>query len=170
VVSLLDGEDLMNDKLKPFEEKIESVNIGQPEGNPCSSHYSDAVLTWWWLRRIGFRFSNGGVDSQPHMIIPVNPRHDSSLEISPSVGSRRCWTVWLRSDIAHSRCRFVYVRDVETVGEIVRLIEAIGGHVVDVDFDADQFTDSLEREWRDCRRRYHEYANDARWGRIPGGL
>ncbi len=76
---------------------------------------------------IGFRFAQAGVDNQPHMIVPVNPRSESALELSPSVGSKRCWTVWFTSDIAHSRCRFCYVRDVETVGEIIRLIEAMGG-------------------------------------------
>lgn len=157
--------------MKDFEETLEEVDIGQPNGTPSLSITpADTPLTWWWLRRIGFRFANGGVDNSPHMICPINPRHDSSLEIARASGSTKHWTVWLRSDIAHSCCRFCYVRDVHTVGEIVRLIEAMGGSVEQVDFDAEQYRDSLQREWRDCRRRYFEYANDQRWGRIPGGL
>lgn len=159
--------------MKPFEESIEAIDIGEPkdESAPCSSRCYDAAITWWWLRRIGFRFCQAGVDNQPHMIVPVNQNQDTSLEVSRSqYRDGNYWTVWLRSDISHSRCRFCFVRNVQTVGEIVRLMEAIGDPVKDVEFDADQFRDSLEREWRDCRRRYHEYANDARWGRVPGGL
>ena len=160
--------------MKVHVEEINAVDIGKPEGEsaPCSSLCSAAPLTWWWMRRIGFPFAQPGVDNQPHMFAQVHRNMDTALEVSPSqYRDGNQWTVWLRSDLAHSRCRFCYVRNVSTVGELVSLMEAISGQPVqDVDFDADQFQDSLEREWRDCRRRYHEYANDARWGRVPGGL
>ncbi|MFO0940120.1 MAG: hypothetical protein U0930_05070 [Pirellulales bacterium] len=156
-----------------YEETLEPVNIGKPVNWFSDSFWTDFKeypISWWWLRRIGFRFAQAGVDNRPHMMISLNPRHDSGLEISPSASDGQSWTVWLRSDIAHSRCRFCYVRDVQKVKQIVLLIEAMGGTVTEIDFDADQFADSLAREWRDCKRRYHEYANDARWGRVPGGL
>lgn len=161
--------------LKKIElDEIVSVNIGQPADGfqAYAAQCGDAFLTWWWLRRIGFRLAQAGVDNHPHMIAPVNRNMETALEVAPSLHRPGCfWTVWLRSDMAHSRCRFCYIRDVSTVRQLVTLMEAISGdRVQDVDFDADQFRDSLEREWRDCRRRYIEYANDARWGRVPGGL
>lgn len=152
--------------------ETDAVDIGRPPGDsaPCSSENCAAPLSWWWLRRIGFRIVSPGVDNKPHMMASVNQNNETGLEVAQSVYNGR-WTVWLRSDIAHSRCRFCFVRNVETVGEMVKLIEAIqGATVVDVDFDADQFQESMNREAADCKRRYQEYCNDARWGRVPGGL
>ena len=150
------------------------VDIGKPPGE-CAvwgPAYQDAPLTWWWLRRIGFRFAQAGVDTQPHMIAPVDHQMDTALEIAPShYRDGNSWTVWLRSDLAHSRCRFCFVRNVTKVAQLVALMEAISGMPVPaVDFDTDQFAESLMLEWRECHRRYREYANDARWGRVPGGM
>lgn len=149
----------------------EHLDIGQPNGNPRYHEHLDDHLTWWWLRRIGFRIVSTGVDTKPHMMASVSTRMETGLEIAPSHGPRRSWIVWLRSDMAHSRARFCYVRNVSTVGQLVRLMESISNAVVeDVDFDADQFRAALTEEADDCQRRYEEYCRDARWGHVPGGL
>ena len=129
------------------------------------------VVTWHDLRRLGFRLDSHGVDNQPHMVCSVHPNQEVGLEIAPAITPRGTWTIWLRSDMAHSRCRFCFLRHVTFVDELVGLIEAIQGRpVIDVEYDRDVFEQSLAREMEEAKRRYAEYCADARWGRIPGGL
>lgn len=127
-----------------------------------------AAVSWWWLRRIGFRIVSTNCDHTPHMLWLTGHRHETGLEISPSPGPRDgTWIVWLRSDLAGNRSRFCYIRDVQTVGQLVGLMEAMTDRPVAlVDFDHEEFDRSMAAEAEECRRRYAEYAKNCRWGNI----
>jgi hypothetical protein len=128
------------------------------------------LITWGFLRGIGFRLTSHHVDNTPHMLCSCHQNQEVGLELAQSYHSTD-WFVWLRSDLAHSKCRFCFVRYVRTEDEIIKLLEAITGNRVCVEeFDLEVFRDSLEREKAECLRRYAEYARNERWGRIPGGL
>ena len=128
-------------------------------------------ITWEFLRSIGFRFTSHGVDNTPHMILPVHQNQEVGLEICPNNFTRPDWYIWLRSDMAHSKCRFCFLRYVKTEDQLTKLIEAITDSPVQrEDFDAERFAESLKEEQADCLRRYKEYALNDRWGRVPGGL
>lgn len=152
-------------------ETIKPIDIGKPNlhTNLIASETNNSFLTWWWLRRIGFRIDSGHLDRTPHLVLPLLRNQETALEIAPLITEgARDWFVWLRSDIAHSRCRFCFIRHVERVGELVRLINAMGGHLDVVEFDADQYKESLEREARDCVRRWEEYGGKQRYAHIAG--
>lgn len=128
-------------------------------------------ITWEFLRSIGFRFTSSSVDPVPHMVCSVHRNQEVGLEVSPCRGPGDSWFVWLRSDLAHSKCRFCFIRHVDTEEQIVRLMEAITDRpVVREEFDAEQFKESLAREQEDCQRRFREYLDGNRFSRIPGGL
>lgn len=128
-------------------------------------------ITWEFLRSIGFRFTSSSVDRVPHMVCSVHRNQEVGLEVSPCYGSGDSWFVWLRSDLAHSKCRFCFIRHVDTQEQIIRLVEAITDRpVVREDFDAEQFQQSLAAETDDCLRRFREYLDGNRFSRIPGGL
>lgn len=128
-------------------------------------------ITWEFLRSIGFRFTSSSVDRVPHMVCSVHRNQEVGLEISPCYGPGCSWFVWLRSDLAHSKCRFCFIRHVDTEEQIIRLMESITDRpVVREKFDAEQFKESLAREQEDCLRRFREYLDGNRFSRIPGGL
>lgn len=140
-----------------------------------SPHYLDAAkspeITWCFLRSLGFRFTSHGVDNVPHMVLIVDSQKEVAIEVSPSCGITGGWTLWIRSDIAFAKCRFCFLRNVSTERQITGLIEAITDRpVAPQEFDREAFADSLLAEQADCRRRYKEYANGNRYGRIPGGM
>lgn len=123
-------------------------------------------ITHTTLRGIGFRLHSTDCDNSPHMVLALNSRCETALEICEPI--QRDWPVWLRSDIAHSRCRFCFLRGVEFMEQLERLIEAITDRPVQrEEFDADQFAESLAREREDCQRRYQEYCRHQRWSHIP---
>lgn len=124
----------------------------------------NALVTWWWLRRIGFRIVSTNCDSVPHMLWLTGSRQETGLEISRSYGPDGTWMVWLRSDLAGNRSRFCYIRDVQTVGQLVGLMEAMTDRPVGlVDFNHEQFDQSMAAEAEDCERRFKEYARNDRW-------
>lgn len=132
-------------------------------------------ITWEFLRSIGFRFTSSSVDRVPHMVCSLHQNQEVGLEVSPNSyrGSQMgdSWFVWLRSDLAHSKCRFCFIRHVDTEEQIIRLMESITDMpVVREEFDAEQFAESLAREREDCLRRFREYLEGNRFSRIPGGL
>lgn len=126
-------------------------------------------ITYYWLRCIGFRITSTNCDNQPHMVYMLDSRMDTALEMSPSVTGNNNWCVWLRSDLAHSRARFCYVRTVEQRSQVMDLIKAIVGCAPtheERDFTA--FELSLADERKECQRRYSEYCRNERWGHVPG--
>lgn len=128
-------------------------------------------ITWIFLRSIGFRFTSSSVDRVPHMVCSLHQNQEVGLEISPNNYLGDSWFVWLRSDLAHSKCRFCFIRHVDTEEQIIRLMESITDRpVVREEFDAEQFAESLAREQDDCLRRFREYLDGNRFSRIPGGL
>lgn len=128
-------------------------------------------ITWVFLRSIGFRFTSSSVDRVPHMVCSLHQNQEVGLEISPNSHLGGSWFVWLRSDLAHSKCRFCFIRHVDTEDQIVRLMESITDRpVIKEEFDAEQFAESLAREQEDCQRRFREYLAGNRFSRIPGGL
>lgn len=128
-----------------------------------------AAVTYHLLREWGWRLDSPTGDPNPHMIYRLDPRIESALEISPYNQRMDDWCVFLRSDIAHSRCRFVFLRSVKRMDQLADLIQAITDRPPQrVEFDADQFANSLAAERADCERRYHEYARNERWGHVPG--
>ncbi|TXH49641.1 MAG: hypothetical protein E6Q97_22300 [Desulfurellales bacterium] len=134
----------------------------------------DEEITPLWMRSIGFRICSVDADNQPHMVWQFDNRMETGIEVSRSIaqherGGGTRWTCWLRSDIAHSRCRFCYIRTVERRREMLELIRGVSGTTpTESEVDAAQFAESWEREEADCKRRYAEYARGERWGRVPG--
>ncbi len=126
-------------------------------------------ITYEYLRSINFRILSTNVSPSVHLLWRFDNRMDLALEVAESGGrTGRDWIVWLRSDLAHSRCRFCFVRCVETQEQIERLIEAITDRPVErVDFDRVQFEEALAEERVDAKRRYAEYCRDDRWGYYP---
>lgn len=128
-----------------------------------------AEITPSWLRSIGFRLDVTHADNQPHMVWMYDSHQEVAIEASRSIANSRGWTCWLRSDLAHSRCRFCYVRTVETRDEMLALLRGVGGKAPQrVEFDEAQFQEAWTREEEDSKRRYLEYARGERWGRVPG--
>lgn len=102
---------------------------------------------------------------------PVHINQEVGLEIAQVRPDSSEWFVWLRSDMAHSKCRFCFLRHVDRQEQLTRLIESITDRpVVTEDFDRERFAESLAEEMKDCDRRYLEYCRNERFGRVPGGL
>lgn len=124
-------------------------------------------ITPEWLRSRGFRICSTDADIRPHMVIVFGKTHESALEVSNSL--LRGWTVWARSDIAHSRCRFIYLRTVERTDQLERLYLGLTDEPLpNVEFDRERFREDWELESSECKRRYAEYCKDGRLGHIPG--
>lgn len=123
-------------------------------------------ITYEALRKRGFRIVTTAASHVPHMLIGCDRRMETALEVAP--GLRDSWTVWLRSDLAHSRCRFCYVRNVESMEQLERLYAAISDGALPIDdYDAKAFDEALAHEKEDSRRHYLEYCKDQRWGYVP---
>jgi hypothetical protein len=124
-------------------------------------------ITYELLRSRGFRLDSSHVDNKPHMVIRLKEsRYESFIEISKSVMAG--WAVWLRSDLAHSRCRFIYVRDVESSEQLERLYQGLTDHALPTEpFDAERFSLVMAREKAECQLRYQEYAAKERYGYVP---
>lgn len=120
------------------------------------------------LRRIGFRIHSTTTSPHVHMVHVLSNKNETALEIGPYRDSCDEWCVWLRSDLAHSRCRFCYLRSVTEVCQVIALIEAISDRPPEVvDYCEATFAVSLAQEGEDCRRRYAEYCRNERWSYVP---
>ena len=123
-------------------------------------------ITYEQLRRRGFRIVTTAASHVPHMLIGCDRCMETALEVAP--GLRDSWTVWLRSDLAHSRCRFCYVRNVTAMEERESLYKAISDSALPFDdYDAKAFDEALAHEKEDSQRHYMEYCKDQRWGYVP---
>lgn len=121
------------------------------------------------LRGIGFRIASSNCSNVPHMVLVCDRRMDTAFEVAPC-NVKPDWSVWLRSDLAHSRARFVFLRSVRYMHQLEKLIEAVTDEPpARVEFDQPQFDVAIAQEAEDCRRRFSEYCVGARWGSIPGG-
>lgn len=131
-------------------------------------------LTYELLRSRGFRLVSTQASHTPHMALVYNSRYDLAIEITEpinGIGSRdHGWPVWLRSDLAHSRSRFVFMRDVRNIEEVERLWLALTDQtLIEQPYDREQFAESLQRERFEAERRYLEYAKHGlRYGHLPG--
>lgn len=125
-------------------------------------------ITYEWLRSRGFRFHSTNASNVPHMVRVTDSRMDTALEIGEAIGGG--WTVWLRSDIAHSRCRFCFLRHIDTQKQLESLWFGITDrHLVLEAYDPEQFAESLERCKEEAQRHYLEYAkHNLRYGYVPG--
>ena len=126
------------------------------------------AISYEELRGRGFRINSTNASHVPHMVMMLERRMDTALEISKSSAVGCEWTVWLRSDLAHSRCRFCYLRTVTTMEQIETLFQAIIDQPLPyTPFDAAQFAKALDEERADCERHYKEYCLNERWGYVP---
>lgn len=125
------------------------------------------LITPEWLRSRDFRICSTDADNRPHMVIVYGKSHDLALEVSRGIITG--WTVWGRSDISHTRCRFIFLRNVERTDQLERLYHSLTDKPLPhVEFDAEQFRESWERESAECQRRYAEYCKNSRWSHVPG--
>jgi len=125
-------------------------------------------LNYEWFRSRGFRLDSSHVDHHPHMVLMLD-QHERSIEVSPSDVHQHEFLIWLRSDIAHSRCRFIFARRACRPSQVESLYAGLTDDVlIEVDWDADQFAESLEKERQECMRRCKEYQHGVRYGRVPG--
>lgn len=130
---------------------------------------SDAVtLTYEWFRSRGFRLDSSHVDHHPHMVLILD-QHERAIEVSPSDVHQQEFLVWLRSDMAHSRCRFIFARRACWSSQIESLYAGLTDRkLMEVQWDRTQFAESLEFERAECLRRCKEYQHGVRYSRIPG--
>lgn len=72
-------------------------------------------ITYEWLRSRGFRVEYPIVYS-PHMLIELDRRTETYLELAPHNDVPRCaeWYCWFRNDMSHRRARFNWVRTLRT--------------------------------------------------------
>jgi hypothetical protein len=102
------------------------------------SDLQDSPINEDWLKSAGFKWHQ--LDRQPdkHWLLWLGDataeRHsltsyeDIGIELAPwnskGVGQ---WFCWFRADYAGRYCRFIHVRHLHTIGELILLIEAITG-------------------------------------------
>jgi hypothetical protein len=116
-------------------------------------------ITYEWLRSRGFRIERPQVSHTPHMSIVVDRSGDSFLEVSPSSSSPE-WFCFFRNDMASRRCKFVFVRMVQTKPQLEKLFEAIAGKELPVEeFDLERFKVSLVEISRDCDRAWARHCD-----------
>ncbi len=126
-------------------------------------------ITYQRLREWGWRLHSTTTSPNPHMVRPLSSKLDTCLEIGPYRDDEQEWCVWLRSDLAHSRCRFCYLRSAKTMSQLERLVEAIADVGMQrSEYDEATFAVSLQQEREDCRRRYAEYCRDERFSYVAG--
>jgi hypothetical protein len=123
-------------------------------------------LTEDWLRKTGFKSSQE--DRQPHKHWTLwigqsqacrrglgRSADDLGIEVTKGDDDGSWWYCWLRGDIAGRYSRFIFARDISSVEDLVRLLEAltIG------EFDADRVVygqywmpESAERLKREQKR------------------
>lgn len=129
---------------------------------------SDVPLSYEWFRSRDFRLDSSHVDHHPHMVLLLD-HYDRALEVSPSDVHQREFLIWLRSDIAHSRCRFIFARRACWSSQVESLYAGLTDKkLLDVSWDKDQFAESLRLERQECLRRCKEYQCGVRHSRIPG--
>lgn len=127
------------------------------------------AITYLTLRSRGFRLHSNDCSHVPHMVIRLDTRSETALEIAPGSQREGSWIVWLRSDIAHSRCRFCFVRDVVSMEQVEALYEAIMGSLLPIEqIDEAQFLAALAAQREECERHYREYVKNERWSYVPG--
>lgn len=126
-------------------------------------------ITYERLRASGFLLHSTDCSDRPHMVIVLSIRVDTALELSPYHNDEREWCCWLRSDLAHSRCRFCYLRTLSTMEQLGRLFAAITDTDLPTEsIDETKFAESLAREREECTRRYREYCRNERFSYVPG--
>ncbi|MGA7809659.1 hypothetical protein [Bradyrhizobium sp.] len=92
-------------------------------------------ITEQWLKDAGFKWHQ--LDRQPdkHWLLWLGAGlkekpcltsfEDIGIELAPNRGED--WFCWLRSDAAGRYHRFIHLRHVQTVGDVIALVEAISG-------------------------------------------
>lgn len=107
-------------------------------------------ITEDWLKAVGFKWHQ--LERQPHkhwllwlggVVTAGNmfcDTEDLGIEVTHThwnnsrgevVGDVALWNCWLRSDAAHRYHRFIHVRYLRTIGDLVGLIEALTGQAWD---------------------------------------
>lgn len=126
------------------------------------------AISYRKLRRRGFRVDSSHLDSRPHMVYVLNG-DISALEIAESISPRGEWAVWLRSDVAHSRCRFVFVRHVQSMEQLSAIALAISDRDLPyLDYDVATFDAVIDSERKECLCRYEQACVNERFFRVPG--
>ena len=125
-------------------------------------------ITYFWLRTHGWRIVATNTSPEVHMVYQCDRKLDTCLEIARCGENSSDWNVWLRSDLAHSRCRFCFLRVVYGTQQVASLIRAI----TDVDppyeyRDEDEFNDMLAACREESKRHYAEYCKNDRWSYLP---
>lgn len=97
-----------------------------PETTPAVD--TSAPITEAWLRAVGFKWHQ--LDRQPTrqwLLWLDRNTEDLGLELAYAGDHFRDWFCWLRADTAGRYHRFIHVRHVRTIGEVIALVEALSG-------------------------------------------
>jgi hypothetical protein len=113
----------------------------KPEGADATG-----PITEDWLKSVGFKFHQLERQADKHWLLwlgdATRERHsftsfeDIGIELAPcwwknskgdDAGDLGTWFCWFRSDAAGRYHRFIHIRNLRTIGELVQLIEAIAG-------------------------------------------
>ena len=121
---------------------------------------------YYQLRLLDFRLDSSHVDHHPHMTWTYDTRTDCALEISCGHNE---WLIWARSDLAHHKARFIFLRRATKIDDVIQLMEALRDSGINrVKRDRSEFMTAIEEEEEDCIRRRQEYCNDDRYPHTPG--
>jgi len=93
---------------------------------------SEELLTEEWLKENGFKWHQ--LDRQPGKqwllwlgdAASAGDSHDLGIEVSHDANDG-LWFCWLRSDCAHRYSRFLHIRHIKTIGDLVAMIEGLTG-------------------------------------------
>ena len=110
------------------------------------SHTSDATIeadpiTEDWLKASGFKWHQFDRQPDKHWLLwlggalkqqpSLTDYEDIGLELAPNIpprdGGPREWFCWLRSDCAGRYHRFIHVRHLTTIRDVIDLVKAITG-------------------------------------------
>jgi hypothetical protein len=90
-----------------------------------------------WLEQAGFRWHQAERQPCRHWLLwlggainggAFSSVEDLGVEVSRTLPAELAWHCWLRADTAHRYSRFIHIRCLLEVEELVALIEGITGH------------------------------------------
>jgi hypothetical protein len=87
-------------------------------------------ITEEWLKSVGFKWHQFDLQPDKQWLLWLgdctDPGSDQDLGIELAPGTRgEFWYCWLRSDCSSRYSRFLHVRHMKVIGEVIRLIVAI---------------------------------------------
>lgn len=148
-------------------------------------------ITEEWLKSVGFKWHQLERQNTKQWLLwlgdavrdgrSFTDSEDLGIEICADAPEATFWFCWLRSDCSHRYSRFLHIRHLRVIGDVIRLVVAItdqdwnpanhrGGRVLKPE-QAEAFRkedERLDRKWMLERRPWREIEKDeSRGGALP---